>query len=188
VTDRPARQARSGACLAACGGSDSPANSDGGSQPVDASGTGAGAGDVINAAALAACPRADLLIQTTDWPSCLAGKRIAGKEPFGDQPCELRIGFNGAFEYRRAGAAVLSVPERSAWRSPTGTYQNTVPSGNEPRLFLASVAPSLLVPEGQSVVTGITLTCAARVDDNVEIVFLDAARARSTYNCRVNAL
>lgn len=178
---------------AACDGDDATGQSSGtGSTPPQSPGTGnpppTSTGDGIDEATLASCPQTTTLIETAEWPSCLAGKRVTGTEPFSKEPCELRIGANGVFEYLRGGAVAIAVPARSQWRSGTGNYQNTAGSG--PRIFLAGIAPDLEVVDGQPRVTNVNLSffAFAGQQDNVEIKYLDAARNRQTYNCSVNVL
>ncbi len=142
--------------------------------------------DAITEAVLAACPQSATLIETTEWPSCLAGKRVTGTEPFNNSPCELKIGQNGAFEYLRGGAVALSIPDRSGWGAATGTYQNELNAGR--RAFLASVAPNLPAAEGQSRITRITINVFSVLDDKVEIEFMDEKLARQTYTCQANVL
>ncbi|MBX3221872.1 MAG: hypothetical protein KF795_15245 [Labilithrix sp.] len=175
--------------LVACGGDDTNgdpntpgATPDGGSStPPPAS-----APDAISEAVLAACPQSTSLIESTEWPSCVAGRRVTGTEPFNDSACELKIGQNGAFEYWRGGALALSVPERSGWGSATGTYQNTLSAGR--RAFLASVAPNLPAVEGEPRVTDVNLNFFTLADDKVEIQYMDASLNRQTYTCQVNVL
>ncbi len=146
----------------------------------------ASAPDAITEAVLAACPESATLIQSTEWPSCLAGRRVAGTEPFNNSSCELKIGQSGAFEYWRGGALALSIAERSVWRSPTGTYQNQVSAGR--RMFLAGVAPDLPVVEGKARVVNLDLTFVSLADDKVEIDYMDESLVRKTYVCQVNVL
>lgn len=169
--------------VAACDSDDTttsnPTSSDGGTAPSTSS-----APDAINEAALAGCPSSSTLITSTEWPTCLAGRRVSGTEPFNKSPCELRVGQNGAFEYWRSGALALSVTDRASWRSGSGTYQNDLdPAGR--RTFLASVQPDLPVVEGQPRVTKVSLTFASLLDDSIEIEYLDAGRVRQTYTCSV---
>ncbi len=144
--------------------------------------------DAITESVLAACPQSSTLIQSAEWPSCLAGKRVSGTEPFNNSPCELRIGENGTFEYLRSGNLALKVPERSGWRGATGTYQNELSAGR--RVFLAGIAPDLPMVEGQPQVTNVNLGffSVTTQDETVEIQYLDASRARQTYNCKVDVL
>lgn len=175
--------------LAACSddettGSSPPANTNDGGTTVGDGGSSA-SGDVVNEGVLAACPASTSLIETTDWTSCLAGKRIVGKEPFGNQACELRIAASGAFEYLRGGAVAITVPERSQWQGATGTYQNE--GSGDRRIFLAGLAPNSPAVEGQPRVTHVNLSFfgLASQQDKVEIRYLDAALASQTYNCTV---
>lgn len=146
----------------------------------------ASAPDAITEAVLAACPQSATLIETTEWPSCLAGKRVTGTEPFNNTPCELKIGQNGAFEYLRGGAVALSVPDRSGWGDAMGTYQNELNAGR--RAFLAGVSPNLPAVEGQPRITNITINIFSVLDDKVEIQYMDEKLARQTYNCQINVL
>jgi len=142
----------------------------------------------VDEAVLVKCPQSSTLIETTEWPSCLAGKSLKGIEPFSNKPCELRIGNNGVFEYLQDNAVAIAVPDRSKWEGATGNYQNDVSAG--PRFFLAGIAPDLVPVEGEPRVTNINLSLFAldTLDDKVEVVYLDAALARQTYNCTVDAL
>ena len=144
--------------------------------------------DAITESVLAACPQSSTLIETTEWPSCLAGRRVSGTEPFNNSPCELRIGANGAFEYVRAGAVALTVPDRSSWTDASGTYQNELNAGR--RIFLAGIAPDVPFVEGRPQVTHINLSffSVASQDETVEIRYLDADRTSQTYNCKVDVL
>lgn len=148
---------------------------------------GAAPTGTIDEATLAKCPQSSSLIETTEWMTCLEGKRLTGVEPFNNTPCELRIGTNGAFEYVRDGAVALAVPERSAWLDATGTYQNNATSG---RFLLASIAPDLPFVEGETRVDRISISLFAleSQDDNVEVIYYDPALSRQTYNCGVDAL
>jgi len=137
-------------------------------------------------AAIASCPASSSIIQNTEWVSCVAGKTIAGKEPFNNQPCEIRFGENGRIEYVRGGAVALTVPERGSWTSANGTYQYT--QAPNP-IFLAGLSLSYTVPEGEPRVTNVNLRfMPAGMEDDVEVVFLDAARNRQTYTCKVDVL
>lgn len=144
--------------------------------------------DAVTESVLAACPQASPSIQTIDWPSCLAGRRVSGKEPFDGVPCELRMGAEGTFEYLRSGVVAFTVPPRSAWRAATGTYKNELSAGR--RTFLASLAPDLAPVDGQSWVTNVDLAffSVAGQDETVALTYLDAARARRTVTCKVDVL
>lgn len=148
----------------------------------------AASGDAITESVLSACPQASRLIETAEWPSCLAGRRVSGTEPFDGSPCELRVGSDGTFEYVRSGAVVLTVPPRSTWRGATGTYQNELSAGR--RIFLAGLAPDLPVVEGRPRVTNVDLAFFSvdGQDDTVSIRFLDERLARQTYSCKVDVL
>jgi hypothetical protein len=172
------------------GGSESSTTDAGGGQNGADGGSGGAntPADGIDEAVLAKCPQSSSLIETTDWTSCLAGKRLTGTEPFTDMPCELRIGEEGVFEYLRGDAVAIAVPEKSTWRGANGTYQNNATSG--PRFFLAGLSLDLPVVEGEPRVTNlnISLFALASQQDKVEIRYLDAALANQTYNCTVDAL
>lgn len=145
--------------------------------------------DAVTAAVLDACPQAAMLIDTTDWPDCLAGKRLVGKDPFASKACELRIGEDGAFDYLIEGSVTLSIPARSGWgNNARGTYQNAKGAGG--RLFLASLSPDLPLSDGQAVIDKVSLSVAElpSLQDTVEISYFDENRARKTYNCTVGAL
>lgn len=164
-----------------CGGDDNKGNgsaaNDGGSgAPVP--------GGTIDATVLAACPEATTLIETADWPVCLAGVRMIGTELFGNA-CELRVADNGAFDYFRDGELALSIPPRSEWGAAMGTYQNEGGAGG--RVFLASIAPDLPAVEGQARITRLSLSFfePASHDDLVEVRYLDEKLASQTYNCKV---
>jgi len=180
------------ASIAAC--SDSADSGSPGAGPGSTPGRDAGStspaipADGIGEAVLAACPQSSSLRQTTEWLACLEGKRSVGTEPFTNQPCELRVGQNGAFEYLRSGTVALTVPARTAWRNASGTYQNDATSG--PRFFLAQVSPDLVIVEGQPTLDALKLFFSALPgnDDTVEVKYFDKARARQTYNCTVEAL
>lgn len=146
------------------------------------------AADAVTEAVLKACPQATTLIETTDWPSCLEGKRLAGEEPFSKDACELRIGEDGAFDYLIDGAVALSIPKRSAWGSASGTYQNADNSGS--RFFLASLAPDLDGVEGEPRIDRVTISLfeLPGMEDKVEVSYLDEKLARQTYNCTVDVL
>ncbi len=146
------------------------------------------AGDKVDEAVLAKCPQSSTLIQTTEWPSCLEGKRLTGIEPFTNKPCELRIGKNGVFEYLRDDALAIAVPERSTWLGATGNYQNEAISGM--RFFLAGLAPDLPAVEGEPRVTNVDISLfdVEGQDDKVEVAYLDAALARQRYNCTVDGI
>lgn len=166
-----------GDMTAADGGDDS----NGGSSMTEPS------GDDIDEAVLAMCPQQAILLETSEWPTCVEGRSIAGVEPFNNMPCELKIGKNGVFEYFRDGKLALSVPDRSKWQGAFGTYSNENSAGR--RAFLASISPDLPVVEGQPRVTNITISLYSEiVDDNVEVEFIDAALARQTYNCTPDLL
>ncbi len=160
----------------------SPPGADGGTASPPAS------ADAITESVLAACPSATTMIQSVEWPSCLAGRRVTGTEPFTNAPCELRIGADGRFDYLRAGAVAFTVPERSGWRAATGTYKNEVSAGR--RIFLAGLAPDLPAMAGQPRVTNVNLSffSVAGQDETVEIQYLDANLARQTSTCRVDVL
>lgn len=137
-------------------------------------------------AIIAACPRADNLTDTTDWPDCLAGKTMTGKEPFNNSPCELRVGANGKFEYVRNGSVALTVPDRTQWHGATGTYQNTKISGIT--LFLARISPSLDLVPGQPRVIFVDLKFngLAGEQDTVAVDYNDVDVSRKTYNCTMD--
>jgi hypothetical protein len=179
--------------LLACGDDDSPAGGDDSADGEEATDGGDGDGDGdgadrIDEAVLAACPATTTLIETTEWPACLAGKRVAGTEPFNGMACELRVGASGAFSYYRGGALAIEMAGSASWGSPNGTYQNeAAPQG---RIFLASIAPDLPAMEGQPRITDIVLSFfgTAGEEDRVEVKVLDAALERQVYNCTVDAL
>lgn len=157
--------------------------------PASADGDGGGSApapsvDRIDAAAIAACPRSTTTLTTADWITCLAGRSVAGKEPFGGATCELRVGQGGAFAFVRDGVVALSVPARANWgASAFGTYQN----GNDS--FIAGLSPDLPVVEGSPSLQNVRLFFAARgVEDSIEVDYLDARLARATYACRVDVL
>jgi hypothetical protein len=137
---------------------------------------------------LAACTASSSLIETTEWTSCLEGKTLSGSEPFTNKSCELRIKVSGAFDYVRDNAIAISVPERSVWKSATGTYQNNGTGAS--RIFLASVAPDLPAATGQPRVTNINISLfgLSSQQDIVAVQYLDESLARQTYNCNVKAL
>lgn len=170
--------------LTAC--SDDPSTNggagDGGATPPVSSADG------IDEALLAKCPQASGLVQTTEWMTCLAGKRLAGTETFNGQPCELRIGANGAFEYLRSGTKALELPDRSSWRNASGTYTNSALGG--PRFFLAGISPDVALVDGQASISDINISLSALPgkEDTVEVKYFDAARSRQNYNCTVQAL
>ncbi len=177
--------------LLSCGDDDGDASSAGSSGPKPDGGTQADTGltddgDRVSERDLAACPLATTLIDSTEWSTCLAGKRLVGTEPFNGTACELHIGNNGAFVYVRNGAPALSVPERSAWRSGTGSYMND--ARGQPRIFLAGIAPSLTPIEGQPRVTNVDISIfgLAGQTDTVKVSYLDAALARETYTCMLD--
>lgn len=178
----------SGACDDGDSDSSATDGGGGGGGGEDGGDNGPGPTGGIDEAALAKCPQSSTLIETSEWLSCLEGKRVAGVEPFTDLPCELRIGANGSFEYLRDGAVAIAVPERGTWLDSSGTYLNNATSG--PRFFLASVAPDLPAVEGEPRVTDLNISLFAldSEDDKVEVRYLDAALARQTYNCSVEAL
>ena len=175
----------------ACSDDEGSSSNNAGSSGSGGSGSGGGgmkpASDSVTEAVLAACPEASTLIQTTDWMSCLDGKRLVGTEPFSKEPCELRISGDGSFEYLRGGETAIAVPVRSAWQSPTGTYQN---DGSNSRIFLASVAPDLEAVQGEPRVTDVAISLfeLKSITDTVEVRYLDAGLSRQTYNCTVDAL
>lgn len=142
--------------------------------------------DAITETVLAACPQSATLIESTEWPSCLAGRRVSGTEPFNNSACELRIGQSGALEYWRNGALALAVPDRSGWGSASGTYQNQASAGR--RIFLAGVSPDLSAVEGEPRILEVNLAFLTLADDKVEIQYLDASLRRQTYTCQVNVL
>jgi len=72
---------------------------------------------------IGSCPPSSTLIETSDWVTCLEGKRLSGTDPFSKKSCELRVGSEGALDYYRDGAAAIAVPARGAWRGASGTYQ-----------------------------------------------------------------
>lgn len=178
--------------VVACGDEDDSSEETDGNQLADAGAGDASAAadqDGVDEAVLAACPQAATLIQTSEWSSCLSGRRLTGSEPFGNLPCELRVGANGAFEYLRDGALAIAVPERSLWRGATGTYQNEKTPGS--RIFIAGLAPDLEPVVGQPRVTDIDISIfsLASQQDKVAVRYLDATLARQTYNCTIdNAL
>lgn len=145
-------------------------------------------GDGIDEALLARCPQASGLVQTTEWMTCLAGKRLTGTETFNGQACELRIGANGSFVYLRSGTVALTLPDRASWRNASGTYTNSALGG--PRFFLAGISPDVALVDGQASISDINITLSALPgkEDTVEVKYFDAARSRQNYNCTVQAL
>lgn len=177
------------AALGGCSGDDETAPAAPGPDGGSSNNPPAAAADAITEAVLAACPQATTLIETTEWTTCLVGKRVSGTEPFNNTPCELRFGAGGAIEYVRSGTTVFSVPARSGYGpSASGTYQNERVSAS--RLFLASVAPALTPQEGMPRFERVTINLfeLASQEDTVAIDYMDAALSRQTYNCKVNAL
>jgi len=177
----------------ACGDEDSDSEApDGGGGTADGGGVDAaaqtGAGDLVTEAVLAKCPAATTLIQTTDWPSCLAGKRLVGVEPFSNKPCELRVGDDGDFSYLIDGEVAITVPERSQWGTATGYYQNDASVG--PRIFLASVSPQYSYAAAKAQVTSVDISIfrLAGQTDKVEVEYLDETQNRQTYNCTLGEI
>jgi len=173
------------ACAAAC-------SADDGSSPSSQNGNPDGGGTTTTkkdgsalVATIAGCPAQSSLVETTEWISCLAGKNLVGTELFGNQSCELRIGTDGSLSYVRGNAVAIATPARASWKGAAGSYQN---SGSGDRLvFLASVAPELEHVEGQPRVTRVNISIFGleSPESKVEVVYLDAALARQTYNCKL---
>ena len=143
--------------------------------------------EALDEAVLAACPQSTTLIETSDWTTCLEGRRLTGVEPFSNMPCELRFGANGAIEYWRGGELAIAVPSRDAWGDAYGSYQNDASGAS--RFFLASVTPDLAAVEGEPRVTDVDISLFALEgqDDTVAVNYLDENLARQTYNCTVDA-
>lgn len=166
--------------ITACGGGGGGSSDDPAATPP--SGSSGSSGDEF----LADCPASSSLIETTEWTSCLEGRTLTGTEPFTNKACELKIKANGAFDYLRDKAIVISIPERSVWQDPSGTYQNA--GTGTSRIFLASVAPDLPAVTGEARVTGLNISIfgLASQQDKVEVQYLDAALARQTFNCNLS--
>ena len=161
--------------LVGCGGSDGEE-------------TGSGGGRSVNAKALSACPGASSLLEKKDWSICLAGQRIAGADTFNKEPCELQIGSDGSFQYLRNGAVALQTSAPSTWQTGFGLYQNMVPGGGPIRLFIGVAQPNQEPVAGQASVTEVHLSFVERMDDDIQIKYLDVMGKPQTYNCRVNVL
>lgn len=159
--------------VSACGG-----GGDGGPAPATPGTPGSpsnpgtpGSTDLVTLADLQACPQVSSPATTTQWFTCLVGKRLPGKNLITGKACELRIKAGGVFEFVNDGA-VSTLPAVSTWDRPLGVYQNSeITTGV--RLFIGDLSRGISTVNNYHVKISIASdpshpTIASLNDDTVE--------------------
>lgn len=146
------------------------------------------AGSQFVTADLTACPNASYVISSTEWMSCMAGKRLVGTEPFNGTACELHVGSDGGFQYLRGGAVALTMLPRTSWVGAWGSYTNS--DMGVGRQLLASIFPGYPRVAGQNTVNSIELTLSSlpNTQDTVEVEYFDTNALRQTYTCVLSGI
>jgi hypothetical protein len=81
--------------------------------------------NVATSTDIEACPSSTYFTSSSTWHvSCLAGKRLVGKDSVTGQACELRFKDNGVFEYVTNGVVTHTTPPSSQWLNSSGIYRN----------------------------------------------------------------
>jgi hypothetical protein len=145
------------------------------------------ASDVATRADILNCPRSAFLISSSNWSSCLAGKRLVGNDPIlTAQTCQIRYLVNGGIEYTHNG--VLYEPSVNG-PADGGLYQNTT---FEPsvKLMFGILDWDLSGSTARNRVTKADLSVNVFPDtqDLLVVTYFDSGLARRTLNCNLTGL
>ncbi len=145
------------------------------------------ASDVATRADILNCPRSAFLISSSNWSSCLAGKRLVGNDPIiTTQTCQIRYLVSGGIEYTHNG--VLYEPSVNG-PADGGLYQNTT---FEPsvKLMFGILDWNLSGSTTRNRVTKADLSVNVFPDtqDLLAVTYFDSGLARRTLNCNLTGL
>jgi hypothetical protein len=150
-------------------------------------GTTAPGSNIANRADILACPASSSLISSSNWSSCLAGKRLVGNDPIiTSQTCQVLYLADGGVEYTHNGVVYLPSVNGPA---KGGLYQNTT-SGSGIKLMFGNLDWDLLGSSARNRVTDVDLSIFILPDtqDLVEVTYFDSALTRRTLNCNLTNL
>ncbi len=145
------------------------------------------ASDVATRADILACPASSFLINSSNWSSCLAGKRLVGNDPIvTSQTCQIRYLANGGIEYTHNG--VLYEPSVNG-AADGGLYQNTT-SETSVKLMFGILDWNLSGSSARNRVTKADLSVNVSPDtqDLLVITYFDSGLNRRTLNCNLTGL
>ena len=141
------------------------------------------ASDIATIADILACPPSSFLISSSNWSSCLAGKRLVGRDTIiAAQSCELRFLANGSVEYTHN--SVTYTPS-TVGPANGGLYQNTTTESSV-NLLLGSLDWNLSGAATRDRLTGIDVTIDLRAADAIAVEYFDTGLNRRTLNCSLN--
>ncbi len=145
------------------------------------------ASDIATRADILACPASAFLISSSNWSSCLAGKRLTGNDPIiSTQTCQIRYLVNGGIEYTHNG--VLYEPSVNG-AADGGLYQNTT---SEPsvKLMFGILDWNLSGSSARNRVTKADLSVNVFPDtqDLLVVTYFDSGLVRRTLNCNLTGL
>ena len=145
------------------------------------------ASDLATRADILACPASAFLISSSNWSSCLAGKRLVGNDPIiTTQTCQIRYLANGGIEYTHNG--VLYEPSVNG-PADGGLYQNTT---SEPsvKLMFGFLDWALSGSSTRNRVTNADLSVYVFPDtqDLLVVTYFDSGLNRRTLNCNLTNL
>jgi hypothetical protein len=83
------------------------------------------ASDIATLADVLTCSYSPNIVKTTQWSTCLQGKRFIGKDKFSAAGCEFKLLANGTSELK-LGAATYA----TAANATDGVYGNTIANGD----------------------------------------------------------
>jgi hypothetical protein len=150
-------------------------------------GTTAPSSNIATRADILACPAVSSLISSSNWSSCLAGKRLVGNDPIiPSQSCQVLYLADGGVEYTHNG--VVYLPSVSG-PAKGGLYQNTT-AGNSAKFMFGNLDFDLSGSTARNRVTDVDLSIFILPDtqDLVEVTYFDSASARRTLNCNLTNL
>jgi hypothetical protein len=150
-------------------------------------GTTAPSSNIATRADILACPASSSLISSSNWSSCLAGKRLVGNDPvITSQTCQILYQADGGIEYTHNGVVYLPSINGPA---KGGLYQNTT-SGSGIKLMFGNLDWDLFGSSARNRVTDVDLSVFVLPDnqDLVEVTYFDSALARRTLTCNLTNL
>jgi hypothetical protein len=145
------------------------------------------ASDIATRSDILACPASSFLISSSNWSSCLAGKRLVGNDPIiTTQTCQIRYLTNGGIEYTHNG--VLYEPSVNG-AADGGLYQNTT---SEPsvKLMFGILDWNLSGSSARNRVTKTDLSVNVFPDtqDLLVVTYFDSGSVRRALNCNLTGL
>jgi hypothetical protein len=145
------------------------------------------ASDIAKRADILACPASSFLISSSNWNSCLAGKRLVGNDPIiTSQTCQILYLANGGVEYTHNGVVYLPSLNGPA---DSGLYQNTT-SENSVKVMFGNLDWNLSGSSARNRVTDVDLSVNVFPDtqDLVAVTYFDSTSTRRTLNCNLTNL